>query len=107
MSLDVYLKKKILSATYSANVTHNLNKMAEAAGVYEAVWRPDEIGIKYASELAPFLEDGIEELKSAPLFYKNFNPKNGWGSYDQFVGWLERYLEACKENPDALVEVWR
>lgn len=31
---------------YHANITHNLGKMAEAAGIYHALWRPDEIGIK-------------------------------------------------------------
>jgi hypothetical protein len=29
---------------FDANITHNLNKMADAAGIYEACWRPEEIG---------------------------------------------------------------
>jgi hypothetical protein len=36
---------------YSANITHNLGKMADEAGVYEALWRPEEIGVKTAFDL--------------------------------------------------------
>ena len=28
---------------YSANITHNLGKMADAAGLYEALWRPHRL----------------------------------------------------------------
>ena len=33
MSLDVYLEVMKPTEVFSANITHNLNKMAEAAGV--------------------------------------------------------------------------
>ena len=33
---------------YSANITHNLGKMAEEAGIYKHLWRPEEIGITKA-----------------------------------------------------------
>ncbi len=63
MSLDVYLedetKPRVCSCcnqvitgsfeeVYISNVTHNLNKMAGEAGIYEALWRPEEIGITHA-----------------------------------------------------------
>jgi hypothetical protein len=35
MSLDVYLIAARPTNVYSANITHNLNKMAEAAGIYD------------------------------------------------------------------------
>ena len=38
---------------YSRNITHNLNDMAEAAGLYEALWRPDDTGFVYARDLIP------------------------------------------------------
>ena len=49
MSLDVELFEKIDGVdrlVFEANVTHNLNRMAEAAGFYKEVWRPEEIGIE-------------------------------------------------------------
>lgn len=114
MSLDVYLSAKSCKCCdrggenlFYANVTHNLNKMAAEAGIYEACWRPDEIGITEAEQLIEPLSKGLELLKSDPERFKKFNPPNGWGTYDNFVTWVEEYLEACEDCPDALVEVWR
>lgn len=39
-------------------------------------------------------------------YFPNNSP-NGWGTYKYFVPWLEKYLAACKEYPDAVVEVSR
>ena len=103
MSLDVYLTNTI----YSSNITHNLNKMAEAAGIYEALWRPDEIGIYEANQLIPILKGGLERLKKFPDMFKTLNPSNGWGDYDGLVKFVEEYLEACENNPDASVRVSR
>ena len=62
---------------YSANITHNLNTMASQAGIYEHLWRPDEIGITKAKELIDPLREGLHKLKSEPEMYKAFNPSNG------------------------------
>lgn len=88
---------------FTANITHNLNKMAEEAGIYKALWRPDEIGISTAKELIPILEKGLADLKADPERFKKFNPPNGWGDYDGLVRFVEQYLTACKENHDAKV----
>jgi len=48
MSLDVYLMKTMPTSVYDANITHNLGAMAEAAGIYKHLWRPEEIGITKA-----------------------------------------------------------
>ena len=101
MSLDVSLIKEMPTSVYEGNITHNLNKMAEAAGVYTACWRPDEIGITKAQQLIEPLRAGIAKLKADPDTFKAFDPPNKWGSYDGFVQWLEDYLAACEEHPDA------
>jgi hypothetical protein len=92
---------------YSANITHNLNTMASEAGIYEYLWRPDEINITKASELIDPLREGLHNLKIDPERYKKFNPENGWGSYDGLVNFVENYLNACYEYPDATIEVSR
>lgn len=92
---------------YWANITHNLAGMADAAGIYEPVWCPAEFGIKKAGDLIEPLTVGLAELKSKPDHYKQFNPKNGWGNYEGFVDWVERYLTACKENPEGKISVSR
>ena len=51
MSLDVMLEKIQPCVIYSRNITHNMNKMADAVGLYKPLWRPDEIGITKAAQL--------------------------------------------------------
>lgn len=92
---------------YSGNITHNLNRMATEAGIYEHLWRPDEIAITKAKQLIDPLRVGLDILKSDPERFKKFNPENGWGSYEGLVQFVEDYLNACYEFPEAEVEVSR
>ena len=48
-----------------------------------------------------------EDLKKRPEYYEQFNSSNGWGMYQHFVPFVEKYLNACMEFPDAIVEVDR
>jgi len=88
---------------FSANITHNLGTMADEAGLYQYLWRPEEINITKAGELIEPLRQGLHELKMNPDKYKQFNPDNGWGSYDGLVRFVENYLNACYEYPEANV----
>jgi hypothetical protein len=92
---------------YEANITHNLNFMAEEVGIYKELWRPDEINITKAHQLIEPLQAGLDKLKTDPERCKKFNPRNGWGDYDGLVSFVTRYLEACKQYPDADVTVSR
>ncbi len=107
IEVDVGKKEKKEIELYWANITHNLAKMAEAAGLYECLWKPDEIGAKYAKDIINCLENGLKELKSNPKKYKKYNSPNGWGLYKYFVPFVEKYLDACKEYPKALISVSR
>ena len=108
MSLSVYLNTTV----YWANITHNLNTMAENVKIgkhtlYKYLWYPEEIGIKQAGELIVPLRGGLKKLKANPKKYKKFDSPNGWGLYVHFVSFVENYLAACEQNPDAEVEVSR
>lgn len=105
--IKVQTEEETTTEVYSANITHNLNTMAENAGIYKHLWRPEELNITKASELIEPLREGLHELKTNPEKYKKFNPDNGWGSYDGLVKFVENYLNACYEYPNADVEVWR
>jgi hypothetical protein len=140
MSLDVMLYKnyhisydggKTLEPkqeeVYSANITHNLGKMAEEAEIYEALWRPHKLKKGYnvpendhhaeyeyecstttlSNEIIPIIEKGLIDLKSRPKHFKKFNSPNGWGMYDNFVPFVENYLNALKEYPEAEVIISR
>jgi hypothetical protein len=107
MSLDVTLTKVMPMAVYSANITHNLGTMADAAGIYNYLWRPEELGIMLAGELIAPLTEGLEKLKADPAKFEALNALNSWGLYKHFVPFVEKYLKACVENPDAAISVSR
>jgi hypothetical protein len=109
MGLDVVLKAVRPTAVYENNITHNLNRLAEAVGLYYPLWRPEEINIKQASQLIPFLEAGLYLLKTPTRSadWQKFEPPNGWGSAVSLVNFTESYLQACRDNPDAEISVWR
>ncbi len=92
---------------YRANITHNLGRMADACGIYECLWRPDEHDITNAEQLIIPLNIALQLLISNPVKFKKFNASNGWGVYDHFVKFVAEYLEACREYPLATVEVSR
>lgn len=106
MSLGVYLMVDG-ECVYSANITHNLNKMAEEAGCYEVLWRPDELGKHKAWEIVQTLITGLNELLLNPYTYKKFNPENGRRTYEGLVKFIVNYIIACRENPEAVIEVSR
>ena len=107
MSLDVTLIKTMPTEVYESNITHNLGKMASAAGIYQHLWRPEEIGITVAQELIAPLTEGLAKLKADPAHFETFNASNGWGMYEHFVPFVEQYLAACIEHPDAVIHVSR
>lgn len=90
-----------------ANITHNLNKMAKEAGIYEYLWRPEEVLITKAEQLINPLEMGLSALENDPERFKAYNPSNGWGSYEGLIDFVRRYLKACQQYPEATVRVWR
>ena len=108
MSLDIHLTKELYDNDdwdqedlFCANVTHNLGEMADEAGIYMALWRPEEIGCVKADDIITMLEEGIEKLVDNPTDYEKFNPENGWGTYEGLVKFAAKTLEACKKYPDA------
>ena len=116
MSLDVYLEgepeevdcycsagenvhKRIERKNYyEANISHNLREIAEVAGIYTALWRPEEVGITLASQLIVPLTAGLAGLRLN---------RGGSISYDYFIAWVDRYLDACRKHPLAHVKVSR
>lgn len=123
MSLDVYLTgetrdvpcrcaccdhehtRKETEVFYNANITHNLSAMAKEAGIYKHLWHPEEVRITKAAQLVEPLRAGLARMKSDPPHFAKHNAENGWGLYENFVPWVESYLDACEENPTANVSV--
>lgn len=107
MSLDVTLTAMRPVVVFDGNITHNLNAMAKQAGIYEALWRPEELPITKAGDLVPRLQKGLAFLRDNPEVCKQHNPENGWGTYEGLVSFVEKYLKACEANADADIKAWR
>ena len=107
MSLDVYLEVTESVDKYWANITHNLAQMALKAGLFEALWRPEDAGWTHAEQLILPLERGLAALRADPEYFQQFNPSNGWSTYEALVRFTANYLAACREYPQATVRVSR
>ena len=128
MGLDIYLKDPTSTyeteSLWEGNLTHNLTDMAEAVGIYEAVWRPyrllkhyDKIfcndpenesdfemfNVVIGELIIPIIEKGLKKLKENPEYYKKYDSPNDWGTYKDFVKFLEEYLTALKKYPKSIV----
>lgn len=88
----------------SKNITHNLTAMASEAGIYEALWHPERINAKTASDILPLLEAGYWKMKDDPARFEKHNASNGWGTYEHFLPWVKEVLAGCKQYPSA--EIW-
>lgn len=131
MSLTIYLhktKKEDSEVLFRQNLTHNLTYMAEAAGLYEAMWRPyrlhpnydkerdkeDDYDLQFEREvniradlLLPYLIKGYAKLVGNKEEFEKFNPANGWGTYGGLVRAVSAYIDAITEYPIGYVFVSR
>jgi hypothetical protein len=109
MSLDIslYIPVTTREAVFAHNITHNLGKMADAAGIYRALWRPEEIGITHAKQLIPILTAGLHFMRANKAALVALEPSNKWGNYQGLLELVEKYLRACEEHPQAEVSVCR
>jgi hypothetical protein len=112
MSLDFYIYPGVHesgSESISFNITHNLAPMADKAGLYKPLWRPEENYDKpvLAIDVYPAIVAGFNNLMFNPENYKNLNPENGWGDYNSLVDFTANVLAALRQYPLAVVEACR
>lgn len=88
---------------FDFNITHNLRQMAEEAGC-GLLWDYNIVD-KKASILIEPLNTAINNLKSNPQKFEEFDSPNGWGTIDTFFPWLIQLLEKCEEFPDAILGI--
>lgn len=96
-----------IDEVYSRNITHNLTAMANAAGIYDCLWRPDDKGFERAEQIIELLQKGLKRLRKRPDHFRRYNASNGWGTYEHFVPFVEEILAACVANPKAKIRVSR
>jgi len=92
---------------FEGGVTHNLSEMARSCGLYEALWKPKDIGAFHAGDLIDPLTKGLDELGANPDIYSEYNPSNGWGDYHMLLSFALKARAACVRYPLALIDVGR
>lgn len=141
MSLDIYLEReryftydKITferddEQVYWGNITHNLAKMANEAGLYDALWRPfklldnykleyeeivkdyeydfEENNIVRAKDISTQVQIGLNNLINNKKSLTKFNPDNGFGDYQGLIKLVKEYLVELLSHPDAIITVSR
>lgn len=103
---------------FHVNLTHNLIEMARKCSalgscstkvtgdlsLYDLMWHPEEnLGI--AKPTLEYMTDVMEcykKLLLKPDYFEQFNPKNGWGNYDQLLQGVKNYLNALQSISDDL-----
>lgn len=85
------------------NITHNLHEMASKClaedgetTLAELLWRNNPIDeTKYIAQLY----ECLTVLREDSRFFKQFNPKNGWGTYEQLVEFVRSFIHAFIDMP--------
>lgn len=95
---------------WHGNITHNLTKMAKHVSVdktdpdnyltlYDMLWRDEYDSIITISNYIKYLTNSLFELKNNPDKYKQYNPENGWGTYEQLVEFVRSFIHALIDMP--------
>jgi len=119
MSLNVYLNKHYWRSydkgktwepdedmVFHINITNNLQRMAIAIGVYDAIWEPKEPNMQ-AKEIIEPLTSGLAKLKRQPHILLKYEDPGGWGTIESFKKTIEDYLNACVRYPESKIETTR
>lgn len=108
MSLHIMFKCPCCDTELASfNITHNVNKMADLLGVYEALWRPEENGFVKADDIKMLVQAALWNFEGKYEELKALEPSNGWGTVEDFKAFLMQVEDACWEHPRALIEVSR
>ena len=102
MSLTIYLSYR-RAVSKIATITHNLNNMAGEANAYTLIWHPGQAGISKARQMIKPLSKVLALVKAEPERFKRHNPENAWGCYEDFIRFIETYLDACKASPGSTI----
>lgn len=96
---------------WHGNITHNLCGMAEDCmsfdeydqyyNLYDLLWRDTQAPFEgnYINVYIAHLAYCLYVLKNDPEHFKQFNPPNGWGTYEQLCQFTEEFIKALVSMP--------
>ena len=96
---------------WHGNMTHNLKEMArecrierdpqyKCLSLYDLLWRDEYPWEVSHSEYIQYLKAYLIILTDEPERYKQFNPSNGWGTYEQLVEFVRSFIHALIDMPE-------
>lgn len=109
MSYDVWLEidtggNEPATVAECGNYTSNVSPMFYAALGSDGLRGLDRIGAAHViARLTKAVADMADPKRRQ--FYRDMNPKNGWGNHVGATKYLEGILEACRAHPLAVVRV--
>lgn len=83
-------------------VPETMDIMAKESGLYDVIWIPNTISSIETISVIPVLEAGINKLKNNPSLFKELYEFRT-NAYEHFLSYMEKYLDVCKDYPDAVV----
>lgn len=119
MSYDIYLRAESCQDNRPGNYTYNVDAMfALALGDPESrvrrvtdifLHRGDPVLSRFlhmrAGDCIEALSEAVTDMRENPAQYIKLNPPNGWGNYEGALEYLQHFLDACNDSPNATVEM--
>jgi len=56
-------------------------------------------------DATPILKKAIKNMMVNKQEYTKMNPPNGWGNYEGALEYLKKILQACKNHPNAVIDI--
>ncbi len=100
-SLKIFTGKKMTNVVCCGNCTYNLGNMFKKALGFNF----SDLNGKRAGDVLSKLQLSIKDMRDNPDEYKEYNPDNGWGTYEGAFEYLVRIAEACENHPDATISI--
>ena len=97
---------------WHGNITHNLCRMTEDCmsfdeydqcyNLYDLLWRDTQAPFEgnYINAYIAHLAYCLYVLKNDPEHFKQFNPPNGWGTYEQLIEFVRSFIHALINMPE-------
>ncbi len=83
-------------------ITYNLMPMFRAAG-----WDHNDYDGWSGEEMLPIAKEVLAKLVADPDEFREFNPPNGWGTYEDAVWFFDALTSACERCPKYKLKFYR
>ena len=93
---DIEIREYETNEIFDGNITHNLCEMASHVIIpggytlYDLLWKPSINTI--TQEYIDSVKKGLEYLNSHKEDLEQYNPSNGWGSYETLLDFTQSFI---------------